>query len=52
MNIMLTDLPSLTLEVQESPAMVDSGASDFAGMLRQQFPDALTGVDQAIDLNE
>jgi len=41
MNIMLTDLRSLTLDVQEIPAVADSGAESFAGMFHQQFPEVV-----------
>jgi len=56
MNIMLTDLPLLTSEAQEIPAVVDSGAQSFAGMFHQQFPEAATTAaitgSQAIEFKE
>ena len=52
MNIMLTDLRSLTLEVQEIPVVAESGAESFAGMFHQQFPEVASDGKQAIEFNE
>ena len=52
MNIMLTDLPSLTPDVQEIPAVADTSADSFAGMFHQQFPEGVAEGDQVIEFNE
>ena len=52
MNIMLTDLRSLTLDVQEIPAVVDSGADSFAGMFHQQFPEVVAEGEQVSEFKE
>jgi len=52
MNIMLTDLRSLTLDVQEIPEVADSGADSFAGMFHQQFPEVVTEGDQVTEFKE
>jgi flagellar hook-length control protein FliK len=52
MNIMLTDLHSLTLDVQEIPAVVDSGADSFAGMFYQQFPEVVAEGDQMVEFKD
>jgi len=52
MNIMLTDLRSLTLEVQEIPAVADSGADSFAGMFHQEFPEVIAEGGQVVEFKE
>ena len=52
MNIMLTDLRSLTLDVQEIPAVADSGADNFAGMFHQQFPEVVAEGGQMAEFKE
>ena len=52
MNIMLTDLRSLTLDVQEIPAVADSGADSFAGMFHQQFPEVVAEGGQVAEFKE
>jgi hypothetical protein len=52
MNIMLTDLRSLTLDVQEIPAVADSGADSFAGMFYQQFPEVVNEDGQVTEFKE
>jgi len=52
MHIMLTDLRSLTLDVQEIPAVAESGAESFAGMFHQQFPEVASEGNQAIEFKE
>jgi len=52
MNIMLTDLRSLTLDVQEIPAVADSGADNFAGMFHQQFPEVVAEGGQIAEFKE
>jgi flagellar hook-length control protein FliK len=49
---MLTDLRSLTLDVQEIPAVVDSGADSFAGMFHQQFPEVANESGQITEFKE
>ena len=52
MNIMLTDLRSLTLDVQEIPVVADSGAGSFAGLFHQQFPEVTTEGEQVFDFKQ
>jgi hypothetical protein len=52
MNILLTDLQSLTLEAQEIPALANSGAHSFVGMLHQQFPGVADEGVQAIEFKD
>ncbi len=49
MNIVLTDLYSLPVDVQEIP-VVDSGADSFAGMFHRQFPEEVDESGQVIEL--
>jgi flagellar hook-length control protein FliK len=49
---MLTDLRSLTLDVQEIPAVTDSGAESFAGMFHQRFPEVAADGKQVAEFKE
>lgn len=52
MNIMLTDIRSLTLDMQEIPVVEQGVGDSFTRLLRQQFPtDAENGV-QAIEIKD
>ena len=52
MNILLADIQSLGLDLRELPAVDESVAREFAGMLRNSL-DGASGVDlQVFDFNE
>ncbi|MDH3448868.1 MAG: hypothetical protein OEO18_12075, partial [Gammaproteobacteria bacterium] len=51
MNIMLTDLGTLSLDIQEIPALDATPADDFAGLLQQQLLPVLGGSQQAVEFN-
>ncbi len=46
---MLTAVPSLTLDLQEAPEIVQSGADSFAGLLQNQLSQSPGGIIQVID---
>jgi hypothetical protein len=52
MNIMLTDLTSLTLEQQEVSMVVESDADSFAGLFSQQFPQTSEKEGQGVDIKD
>lgn len=49
MNIMLTDIRSLSLDMPELAVVADSNPQEFSGMLQQQLPQVPDGDIQAID---
>lgn len=52
MNIMLTDIRSLTLEMQDMPVVAQGDADSFPHLLQQQFPEATENPDQIIEFDE
>lgn len=52
MNIMLTDLTSLTLEQAEVSMVVESDTDSFAGMLSQQLPETSEKEIQGVDFKD
>lgn len=52
MNIMLTDLTSLTLEQQEVSMVVESDADSFAGLFSQQLPQTSEKEEQDVDFKD
>jgi len=52
MNVMLTDLTSLTLEQQEVSMVVESDADSFAGLFSQQLPQTSEKEDQGVDFKD
>ena len=52
MNIMLTDIRSLTLDMQEVPAVAPAAADGFTGVMRRQLPDSSDKASQVIEFKE
>ena len=52
MNIMLTDIRSLTLEMPDIPVVEQGVGASFPRMLQQQLVPEASDVDQAIDLKD
>ena len=52
MNIMLTDLTSLTLEQQEVSMVAESDADSFAGLFSQQLPQSPEKEGQGVDFKD
>ncbi len=52
MNILLTDVRSLTLDMPELPVAVRSAPNSFAGMLNHELPTSAEELDQVIDFTE
>jgi len=49
MNILLTDVRSLTLDIQEIPVAEQANADSFSGLLQQHFPADFEGGDQVVE---
>ncbi len=52
MNIMLTEIRSLTLEMQDMPVVAPGGGDGFTGLPRQQLPADPENADQIIEFKE
>ena len=52
MNIMLTDIRSLTLEMQDMPVVTQADADSFPHLLQQQFPEDAENSSQVIEFNQ
>jgi len=52
MNIMLTDIRSLTLEMQEIPEVAQGAGDSFTRLLQQQLPEDVEDSEQVIEFKE